>query len=36
MKQQLSAEMTENGIHYTLHGEYYLPDTRRLVFYCHY
>ncbi len=23
---QLPAELTENGIHYTLHGDYYLPD----------
>ena len=22
----LPAELTENGIHYTLHGDYYLPD----------
>ena len=23
---QLPKEMTENGIHYTLHGDYFLPD----------
>lgn len=23
---QLPMEMTENGIHYTLHGDYYFPD----------
>ena len=23
---QLPKEMTENGIHYTLHGDYYFPD----------
>ena len=23
---QLPAELTENGIHYALHGDYYLPD----------
>ena len=23
---KLPKEMTENGIHYTLHGAYYLPD----------
>ena len=23
---QLPAELTENGIHYTLHGDYYLPN----------
>ena len=23
---ELPAEITENGIHYTLHGDYYLPD----------
>ena len=27
MKQKLPIEMTENGIHYTLHGDYYFPDT---------
>ena len=26
MKQKLPIEMTENGIHYTLHGDYYFPD----------
>ena len=26
MKQKLPFEMTENGIHYTLHGDYYFPD----------
>lgn len=26
MKQNLPIEMTENGIHYTLHGCYYFPD----------
>ena len=23
---QMPAELTENGIHYTLHGDYYLPN----------
>ena len=27
MKQKLHIEMTENGIHYTMHGDYYFPDT---------
>ena len=27
MKQKLPIEMTENGIHYTLHGDYYFPDN---------
>lgn len=26
MKQKLPIEMTENGIHYTMHGDYYFPD----------
>ena len=26
MKQKLPIEMTENGIHYTLYGDYYFPD----------
>ena len=26
MKQKLPIEMIENGIHYTLHGDYYFPD----------
>ena len=26
MMQKLPIEMTENGIHYTLHGDYYFPD----------
>ena len=26
MKQKLPIEMTENGIHYTLHGNFYFPD----------
>ena len=26
MKQKLPIEMTENGIHYTLHGDCYFPD----------
>ena len=26
MKKKLPIEMTENGIHYTLHGDYYFPD----------
>ena len=26
MKQKLPIEMTENGIHYTLHGDYYFPN----------
>ena len=26
MKQKLPIEMTENDIHYTLHGDYYFPD----------
>ena len=26
MKQKLPIEMTENGIHYTLHGDYYFSD----------
>ena len=26
MKQKLTIDMTENGIHYTLHGDYYFPD----------
>ena len=26
MKQKLPIEMTENGIHYTLHGDYSFPD----------
>ena len=26
MKQKLPIEMTENSIHYTLHGDYYFPD----------
>ena len=26
MKQKLPIDMTENGIHYTLHGDYYFPD----------
>ncbi len=26
MKQKLHIKMTENGIHYTLHGDYYFPD----------
>ena len=26
MKKKLPIEMTENGIHYTLHGDYYVPD----------
>lgn len=26
MKKQLPTEMTENGIHYTLHGDYFFPD----------
>jgi len=26
MKQKLPIEMTENGIYYTLHGDYYFPD----------
>ncbi len=26
MKKQLPIEMTENGIHYALHGDYYFPD----------
>jgi len=26
MKQKLPIEMTESGIHYTLHGDYYFPD----------
>lgn len=26
MKQKLPIEMTENGIHYILHGDYYFPD----------
>lgn len=25
-KEPLPKEITENGIHYTLHGDYYLPD----------
>lgn len=24
--EKLPAEITENGIHYTLHGDYYIPD----------
>lgn len=26
MKQKLPIEMTENGIHYTMHGDYFFPD----------
>ncbi|MDO5325511.1 MAG: TnpV protein [Clostridia bacterium] len=26
MKQKLPIEMTENGIHYTLHGNFYFSD----------
>ena len=26
MKQKLPIEMTENGIHYTMHRDYYFPD----------
>ena len=26
MKQKLPIEMTENGLHYTMHGDYYFPD----------
>ena len=26
MKKQLPIEMIKNGIHYTLHGDYYIPD----------
>lgn len=26
MMQKFPIEMTENGIHYTLHGDYYFPD----------
>ena len=26
MKQKLPIEMTENRIHYTMHGDYYFPD----------
>ena len=27
MQQKLPIEMTENGIHYTLHGDYCFPDS---------
>ena len=39
MKQKLPIEMTENGIHYTLHGDYYFPDisaTDSHTAICHY
>ena len=31
MKQKLTIEMTENGIHYTLHGDYYFRIFQPLI-----